>query len=390
MDSKKVSAIMAVYNREKFLKEAIDSVINQTYDNWELILVNDASTDASHSICDYYKKKYPNRIKYINVEENKGAGNSFYTGTINASGEYLAFIGSDDIQLKDKFKIGVEFLNNNLNVDLLFHNYETMNEAGVRTGRNLVLPYDINDNNKLLDYSLRRNYMYSGLAIIRNSKDIVFDRNLRLSEDYDLFLKLVYSGHKAAFLNEVLALIRIHNGNISANYKKSNEAVKYILGKYDFKDLYTKLKNQGISDNRINNTLGIVNIILENFKEALNFFSKFNFDNCVEEDYCDNLFYTATAYYNLKNYVRSYKQLEKVLYKRPKEAAIYNNIAVIKSNLGDNIEEVEGLLKSALKLQPLYMDAKINLEDLGRKLPLQHFTSKFLRKDLVHEKNSVL
>lgn len=390
MDSKKVSAIMAVYNREKFLKEAIDSVINQTYDNWELILVNDASTDDSHSICSYYKKKYPNKIKYINVEENKGAGNSFYTGTINASGDYLAFIGSDDIQIKDKFKIGVEFLNNNLNVDLLFHNYETMNEAGVRTGRNLILPYDINDNNKLLDYSLRRNYMYSGLAIIRNSKDIVFDRNLRLSEDYDLFLKLVYNGHKAAFFSEVLALNRIHNGNISSNYKESNEAVKYILGKYDFKDLSAKLKKQGISDNRMNNTLGIVNIILENFKEALNFFTMFNFDNCAEEDYCDNLFYSATAYYNLKDYVRSGEQLKKVLCKRPKEAAIYNNIAVIKSNLADNIEEVEELLKSALKLQPLYMDAKINLEDLNKRLPLQHFTSKFLRKNLVHEKNAVL
>lgn len=389
MNDKKVSAVMAVYNREEYLREAIDSIINQNYDNWELILVNDASTDSSHLICEDYKKRYPEKIKYINVSENGGAGNSFYTGTINASGDYITFIGSDDIQLKDKFKKCVEFLNANTNIDMFFHNYETMNENGEKTGRNLILPNDINDNNKLLNYSLRRNYMYSGLAFIRNTKDVIFDKTLRLSEDYDLFLKLVYLGYKAAFSKEVLALVRIHSSNISAGYKNSNEAVKIILSKYSTIDLQAKLEKQGISKNKINNTLGMISILKNDFKESISFFSKVDLENCLDDDYVDNLFYGATSYYKLKCYHKALASLEKVLLKVQDEPTVYNNLAVVESALKKK-SELEILLKKALIIEPLYMDAKINLKNLNSNLPLSNFTSKFLRKNVVHDSNAII
>ncbi|NMM61481.1 glycosyltransferase [Clostridium sp. P21] len=389
MSKKKISAVMAVYNREKYLKEAIDSVINQSYDNWELILVNDASTDGSHYICEEYSKEYPQKVKYINLKENGGAGNSFYTGTVNASGDYITFIGSDDIQLEDKFKISIDYLEVNPHIDMVFSNYETMSEDGIRTGRKLTWPNNINDNNKLLDNELRRNYMFSGLCVMKNTKNAIFDKNLRYSEDYDFFLNLVCKGYKAFFMDEALALVRIHDNNMSARYKETNEAVKFILNKYDVEDLYNKLKLNNLNHNRIHNTLGIFSIIKESYEQALHCFEKFNFNSYSKEDFCDNLFYKATVYYYLKKYKECMECLNNVLEYLPEEPTIFNNIAVVNSILENNNDIYKYLLK-ALELEPLYMDAKLNNESLKKSLVLNRFTTKFLRKNVVHEENALL
>ncbi|KEI97150.1 hypothetical protein N494_12865 [Clostridium botulinum A2B7 92] len=389
MNDGKISAIMAVYNREKYLSEAIESIINQSYDNWELIMVNDASTDNSHEICMYYKNKYPDKINYINLRNNGGAGNSFYTGTISASGSFITFVGSDDIQLKDKFKEAIKFLKSNPSIDMVFSNYETITADGIRTGRKLVMPQYINNNKKLLDYELRRNYMFSGLCIMKNSKDIIFDKNLRYSEDYDLFLKLIYKGYKAAFTNKVFTLVRIHEGNLSARYKDTNEAVRYILNKYSFKDLYLKLKANGLEDRRIYNTFGIVCLIKEEYEKALCYLQKFNYDSVMDEDYCDNLFYIAASFYYLGKYKESIMFLQKASLIINDEPTNYNNIAVIKSIIGEKKEALKYLSK-ALDLEPLYMDAKLNLENLKNNKPLDRYTKKFLRKNVVHESNALL
>jgi glycosyltransferase involved in cell wall biosynthesis len=388
VSNKKISAVMAVYNREKYLKEAIDSVLNQSYENWELVIVNDGSTDNSHNICKEYLEKYPQKIKYINMNKNGGAGNSFYTGVENSSGKYITFVGSDDIQLRDKFKISLEFLEKNPNIDMIFSNYETMSGEGIRTGRKLTWPSNISDDNTLLDRELRRNYMYSGLCVIKNSKDVVFDRKLRYSEDYDLFLRLVYKGYKAFFIDETLALVRIHDNNISARYEETNEAVKYILNKYNIEELYKKLTFYGLNHNRIYNTLGIVSMLRQEYTKALSYLNKFNFNNYINQDLYDNLFYKATMYYYLGEYNKSKECLENVE-QYVEEATIFNNIAVVNSIL-ENYNTVEQYLLKALELEPLYMDAKINLESLNGNLNLNRFTSKFMRKNVVHEKNALL
>jgi glycosyltransferase involved in cell wall biosynthesis len=101
-----VSIIVPFYNAEKFLAEAIESVLEQTYDNWELILIDDGSTDSSTNIATEYARKNETRIRYIDhpSHQNKGACASRNAGVSMAAGEYIAFLDSDDVWFPDKLR----------------------------------------------------------------------------------------------------------------------------------------------------------------------------------------------------------------------------------------------------------------------------------------------
>ena len=91
----KISVIIPVYNTEKYLEQCLESVINQTYKDLEIICVNDASTDNSFDVINEYSKK-DSRIKYINFETNKGVSAARNVGLEAATGDYICFIDSDD------------------------------------------------------------------------------------------------------------------------------------------------------------------------------------------------------------------------------------------------------------------------------------------------------
>lgn len=93
--SAKISVIMPVYNTQDYLKRAVDSVLNQTYEEWELILINDGSTDDSLSVCKTYSDKYPDKI-YVYSKENEGQGLARNLAIDKCTGEYAMFLDSDD------------------------------------------------------------------------------------------------------------------------------------------------------------------------------------------------------------------------------------------------------------------------------------------------------
>ena len=105
----KISVIMPVYNGEKFLKEAIESILNQTFQNFELIIINDGSKDSSLDIIKKYENS-DNRIKVIN-QENAGVSVSRNNGIKNSIGEYVAFIDCDDLWLPKKLETQLESFN---------------------------------------------------------------------------------------------------------------------------------------------------------------------------------------------------------------------------------------------------------------------------------------
>lgn len=91
----KISIVVAVYNAEKTLKKCVDSLLNQTYNNIEIILVNDCSKDNSLDICNEYSKVNDN-VKVISNERNSGVSNTRNNGIDNSTGEYICFVDSDD------------------------------------------------------------------------------------------------------------------------------------------------------------------------------------------------------------------------------------------------------------------------------------------------------
>lgn len=108
-----ISAIMIFLNGEKYMVEAIESIIAQTYDNWELLLVDDGSTDKSTEISQRYAAKYPEKVRYLEHEnhQNRGMSASRNLGIKNARGEYIAFLDADDVWLPPKLEKQLAILN---------------------------------------------------------------------------------------------------------------------------------------------------------------------------------------------------------------------------------------------------------------------------------------
>src|SRR5215510_12099685 len=119
-----VSAIIIFLNEEKFLQEAIESVFAQTYDQWELLLVDDGSTDASTAIARRYAEQYPEKVRYLEHvgHQNRGMSAARNLGVRNAKGEYIAFLDADDVWLPLKLEQQVAILNSQPEAAMVYGN----------------------------------------------------------------------------------------------------------------------------------------------------------------------------------------------------------------------------------------------------------------------------
>lgn len=109
--SYKVSVIMGIYNCADTLSTAIDSIIAQTYEHWELIMCDDSSADSTFTVAEKYKKQYPDKIKLLQNSENRGLNYTLNRCLAEAEGDYIARMDGDDISLPQRFEVEVGFLN---------------------------------------------------------------------------------------------------------------------------------------------------------------------------------------------------------------------------------------------------------------------------------------
>lgn len=126
-----VSIITPAYNTEKYIGETIECVLSQTYTNWELIIVDDCSTDNTKHVIDKYL--YDKRIKYFHNTENLGEGLTRNVAIENSHGKWVAFLDSDDLWLPEKLEKQLEFMVTN-NYDFTYHDYIEINEDGDEIG----------------------------------------------------------------------------------------------------------------------------------------------------------------------------------------------------------------------------------------------------------------
>lgn len=127
-----VSIITPSYNSEKYISETIDSVLSQTYQNWEMIIIDDVSPDDSSSVIEGYCKK-DNRIKLIKLEQNSGAAVARNRAIEEAEGRYIAFLDADDIWKPEKLEKQIEFMRKN-NYAFTYTAYEKIDESGLVFG----------------------------------------------------------------------------------------------------------------------------------------------------------------------------------------------------------------------------------------------------------------
>lgn len=207
-----VSIITPCYNAEKYIAKTIDSVINQTYADWEMLICDDCSTDNSCKIVEYYSK-LDNRIKLFKTDSNTGTPAEPRNIAIKKSrGEYIAFLDADDIWLPEKLECQLKFMNTH-NYDFVYSNYEKINSEGSRNNRIITVAKMANYHTILkscdipfLTALLKKNII-SNFSFISKPK-----------EDYIFWLQLLKATNITAYnTNNVLALYRESENSRSSN-----------------------------------------------------------------------------------------------------------------------------------------------------------------------------
>lgn len=211
----KVSVITASYNAGRFISETIESVLNQTYENLELIIVDDCSTDNTEEIVKRYIEK-DSRVKFYKLEKNSGAAVVRNTALEKATGRFMAFLDSDDLWNKDKLEKQIKFMKDN-NYGFSFTSYRLMYENGELKGKEVIAPQSMNYT------QLLKNTIIGCLTVVID-KEIIGDFRMplvRAGQDTATWLSILRKGHVAYGLNEVLASYRTVEGSISSNKIKA-------------------------------------------------------------------------------------------------------------------------------------------------------------------------
>lgn len=246
----KVSIIMNCFNGSKYLREAIDSVYAQTFEDWEIIFWDNASTDNSAEIA----KSYDNRVRYFSSEKNYPmVGKARNLAYKQIKGEYVALLDTDDIWFPEKLERQLSLFERNETVGLVFSNVIVFYENGVE--------YELHEYVKprrgyVFGELVRNNFISTVSMIYRRSAleclDYVFDDEFTFIFDYDLSLRVAYR-YEIDYIDEPLAKLRKHSENLS-------EKILFLLPQENLKLLEKKLLS--------------LNDIKDKFSEDIRYFKK--------------------------------------------------------------------------------------------------------------------
>lgn len=233
MDSKNlISVLLPVYNGEKYIKEAILSILNQTYTDFEILILDDGSEDNTLSIIREFRDK---RIKVFH-EIHKGLAYQLNKGVAFAEGRYIARMDSDDLSLPERFIRQIEYLKQNEDIGLAGTNFFHMNEKGAILEKKRMPEYHEDIEYMMpVTASVLHPTIMTYRSILQRYK---YDETKVHSEDHALFLKLLINGIKMYNVQEYLFNYRIWKGSHAfktRELQKNNvyqEGLKYIIEKY--------------------------------------------------------------------------------------------------------------------------------------------------------------
>ena len=241
MNYPKVSIIIPTYNRAKLLSRAIKSVLDQTFKDFELFIVDDGSTDNTKEVVREFQKR-DSRIKYI-WQENSGApARPKNTGIKNAKGNYIAFLDDDDEWLSEKLEKQLELFEG-LESDLGFVgcNILVINESNKKIWREYKIPRY--SSQIFFEELLEGNFILTSSSIMIKKEVLdkigLFDENLKFADDWDLWLRIAKK-YRFDFVPEFLIKYYIHEGSITPNLPPLKEAREFEFSFTKYKSDYEK------------------------------------------------------------------------------------------------------------------------------------------------------
>lgn len=232
----KVSVIIPTHNREKYIERAVKSVLRQTYKDYELIVVDDGSTDKTKKIVKKYVKRHPKKVRYI-YQDNRGPSAARNTGIRNAQGKYITFLDSDDEYLPKMLKRQISFIKKRPKCRFLYTWYYDTDKKGKIKRKRTTKRFRTKE-------ALREGLFFRKLTIRTSTvmiqkkvfkKTGLFNENYWYSQDWDMWLRIA-KYHRGYCIRKPLAKYRQHDNNRSSRgIKRYHPDIKRnILKLYDW------------------------------------------------------------------------------------------------------------------------------------------------------------
>lgn len=230
----KVSIITPVYNCEKYLKDTIENVIKQTYTNWEMLLVDDCSTDKSEEVIKEYTKK-DKRVKYFKLKENSGAAVARNFALEKAEGRFIAYLDADDAWKLDKLEKQIKFMLDN-NYAFTCTSYEKIDEEGNSKNKIVRIPEKV-------DYKFfLRNTIIQTVGVMVDTKitgkEVLQMPNIRRRQDAATWCQLLKNNYNCYGMNEALSYYRVVSNSLSSNKLKAVKGTWYLYRKIEKLSLF--------------------------------------------------------------------------------------------------------------------------------------------------------
>ncbi len=226
-----VSIVMPTYNRGYCIERAIRSVVSQRWRDWELVVVDDGSTDNTAEVCGRLKKEIGDRLDYTQVP-NGGASAARNIGIFRSSGDYVAFLDSDDFYYPEKLSLQINVLSRQSDHSFCFSNWSTFYDDGVVCQTHHPMPASFSGNIYPSLLTVARNYIVTPSIVVRR-KDLYragfFDTSMSMCEDIDMWRRLARLGRA----------IKIDTPLLGVHLRKG-EAFPYFAGLVGRQVLYEK------------------------------------------------------------------------------------------------------------------------------------------------------
>ncbi|SHG48618.1 Glycosyltransferase involved in cell wall bisynthesis [Flavobacterium micromati] len=212
-----VSVAIVTYNQKEYLRECIESILNQDYPNKEIIVADDGSTDGTHEMLLDYEQKHAGLFILKLAVKNLGITKNHNVAHFSCSGKYIAWIGGDDLMLPGKISKQVQFMESNPNCTLLYHNLDVFYSEGFQDS------YLLNSSSSAKEGDIKTMIKYGSFnggssTMLRRSQSPVigFDERLPIASDWMYWVDALGNGGEIKYLDEVLGRYRRHSNNVTS------------------------------------------------------------------------------------------------------------------------------------------------------------------------------
>ncbi len=343
-----VSVIIPTYNQARYLPEALDSVLQQTYPSIELIVIDDGSTDETVLIGKRYEQD--SRVHWIK-QTNQGPAHARNHGISQAQGEYICLLDSDDIMHSERVAKQYEVFQKNPSIDIVYTALELIDSQGHSLG---IMQGQQIPSIDFLAFMLFRNLIPTSSVIMSKShclKEHPYHTAYRHAEDYELMLRLAHLFH-FHYLDVPLTRYRRHKTNLSNDLEAHRTTECKVLQKYPRSQIDQIVNQTTLPPEEKELLKGRILFNQEHFEDALTLFKQLHLSLA--------LFYQGNCLLRLHHPLQALQAYQQALAQDQTNPACYNNLGVAYA-LEGKLDQAKECFRQALALNKSYLDAQFNL-----------------------------